>query len=436
MFKKSLAIAMALCMVLSIGIIQAACADEDQVTIKITWWGGQTRHEYTQQLLDMYTELNPNVTFEASPSGWDGYFDKLATQAASGAMPDIMQMDYLYIATFANNDSIADLSPVIADGYLDVSNLDAKLLQSGVIAGKQVGVPLSSSILAVMYNPEAIAAAGASDPEDGWTWEEYIALNTAVAGKFGEPSALAASNGPVSDTNIFRYWVRQHGGMLFSEDGTSLGFEDDAITAGFFQMWKDMIDLNVAADPDEQAQLASLGLEGSPVVAGKAATSIEWNNGAVRASSINDKLHIAMPPVSTADDYSGLWIKPGMFFSVAETSEVKEEAAKFISWFLNSEEANAVIAGERGVPTSALARESLVSSGTMTAQQIEMFQYVDKAAPVAGGTPLPDPAGVSEVNSAFADAANSVFYGVKTAEEAAVIFREQADGILLRNNAK
>lgn len=50
----------------------------EPVTLKITWWGGQGRHDYTQKMLDAYTASHPNVTFEAMPSGWDGYFDKLA----------------------------------------------------------------------------------------------------------------------------------------------------------------------------------------------------------------------------------------------------------------------------------------------------------------------------------------------------------------------
>ena len=41
----------------------AASSDGEDVTLKFTWWGGQTRHELTQQLLDKYTELHPNVTF-------------------------------------------------------------------------------------------------------------------------------------------------------------------------------------------------------------------------------------------------------------------------------------------------------------------------------------------------------------------------------------
>ena len=33
-------------------------AGGDNVTIKFTWWGNQTRHDYTQQILDKYTELH------------------------------------------------------------------------------------------------------------------------------------------------------------------------------------------------------------------------------------------------------------------------------------------------------------------------------------------------------------------------------------------
>ena len=82
----------------------AAAADGD-VTIRMTWWGGQTRHDLTQKVLDKYTELNPHVHFETTPSGWDGYFEKLATDTATGGMADIVQMDYMYISTYAKNGS-------------------------------------------------------------------------------------------------------------------------------------------------------------------------------------------------------------------------------------------------------------------------------------------------------------------------------------------
>ena len=408
-------------------------AQDEPITIKIAWWGSDKRHEYTQQLLDLYTQENPNVKFEASPSGWDGYFERLSTQAASGSMPDIVQMDYLYISTYAKNNSLADMQEFVDSGIIDVSNIDENILNTGSIDSKRVGIPLSTSILAVTYNPAAIEAAGAEVPTDNWTWDDYIALNTKVAQSTGQPSALVSIIGPFGDTNPFSYWVRQHGSVLFNAEGTGLGYEDDAITADYFQMWKDMSDANVAPDPDEQSQLAAVGKEALPIVTDKAATTVEWNNFTSVVSGVNDKLKLALMP--SASEGKGLWLKPGMFFSVSESSKVKEECAKFINWVINSEEANDIIAGERGTPVSSTIRDYMMNSGKMTEQQVEMFGYVDKAAALAGETPAPDPSGIAEVNEAFAKAGNSVLYGQATAAEAAATFREQATEILERNNA-
>jgi multiple sugar transport system substrate-binding protein len=114
---------------------------------------------------------------------------------------------------------------------------------------------------------------------------------------------------------------------------------------------------------------------------------------------------------------------------------VKEECAKFINWMMNSEEANDIIGGERGTPVSSAIRDYMINKGTMTEQQIDMFEYVSKAAKVAGSTPAADPSGISEVNEAFSNAGNSVLYGQVTAEEGAATFRKQATEILERNNA-
>uniref|UniRef100_UPI002A823F89 ABC transporter substrate-binding protein n=1 Tax=Hungatella hathewayi TaxID=154046 RepID=UPI002A823F89 len=126
----------------------------DKVTLKFTWWGSQSRHDYTQKMLDAYTEEHPNVEFEAVPAGWDGYFDKLSTQAASGSMPDIVQMDYLYITTYAKNNSLADLQPYIDDGTIDVSGIDENLLNTGKINDTMAGVVLSTSEVTIGYNPD------------------------------------------------------------------------------------------------------------------------------------------------------------------------------------------------------------------------------------------------------------------------------------------
>ena len=47
--------------------------DDEKVTIRVAWWGNQTRNDLTVKALDLYTEQHPNVTFETEPSSWDGF---------------------------------------------------------------------------------------------------------------------------------------------------------------------------------------------------------------------------------------------------------------------------------------------------------------------------------------------------------------------------
>lgn len=403
----------------------------EPITLKITWWGSQSRHEYTQKLLDLYTKSHPNIKFEASPSGWDGYFDKLSTQTASGSMPDIVQMDYLYISTYAKNSSVTDLQPYIDDGTIDVSSIDEALLNTGKINGKMVGLVLSTSVLAFGYNPDVLAKAGVTEPTSKWTWDDFIAMNKTIKEKAGIADSAALC--PVYDTNLFNYWVRQHGEKLFSEDNKSLGYKDDKLFVDYLKMWKGMMDSDIVPNPDEYEQIQTLGLEAGPVVTGDAAFTQNWNNYSTLAAKANDKLKIVTPPLADSDS-KGLWLKPSMFFSVAETSRYKKEAAEFLNWFVNSEEANDIIMAERGTPASSKIRDYMVSSGKMTRQMKEMFQYVDDVKDLTGETPPPEPVGMSEVSKAFKDIAYSAFYGQATPEDAAANFRKQADEILARNN--
>lgn len=403
---------------------------KEDVVIKIAWWGGQSRHDYTQKLLDKYTELNPNVKFEALPSGWDGYFDKLSIQAASSTMPDIVQMDYLYISTYAKNNAVVDLQEYIDNGTIDVSNIDPVLYEAGRINDKLAGMVLSSSLLTVGYNPDVFAEAGILEPEETWTWNDFITMSKTIketTGKYGFGAIMA------DDTNNFNYYVRQHGEKLFSEDNKSLGYSDDQVFIDFVNMTSELIDVGAIPTPDEYNTIKGLGIEASPVATGASAMVTDWSNLGVRVAATNENIKLINPPYGE-DGTKGLWLKPGMFFSIANNSKVKDEAAKFINWFINSKEANEIIMAERGTPVSSEIRDYLKTSNLLTQKQIEMFEYVDGAIKHSTDAPAPDPTGISEINEAFYSSVYSVLYGQEKVEDAAARFRSEANSILERNN--
>ncbi|WP_454857838.1 hypothetical protein [Promicromonospora soli] len=53
------------------GIDQLA---DEPVTLRVTWWGGDTRHARTQEVFDLFEEKYPDITIEPEFSDWTGYW--------------------------------------------------------------------------------------------------------------------------------------------------------------------------------------------------------------------------------------------------------------------------------------------------------------------------------------------------------------------------
>ncbi|TWD98592.1 hypothetical protein FB550_10998 [Neobacillus bataviensis] len=66
------------------------------MTLRVDWWGAQTRHDATKKALALYTKKHPNVHFVSEFSGWAGHWDKLGTHEAAKDAPDIIQIRILY----------------------------------------------------------------------------------------------------------------------------------------------------------------------------------------------------------------------------------------------------------------------------------------------------------------------------------------------------
>ena len=281
--------------------------------IRYAFWD-TTQQPYFEKCIEKFNEQYPDVKVTLEPSSWDEYWTKLEAGATGGSIADVFWMNGPNIMKYADGDVLMDISDSIKEDNIDTGKYPEALVELYNVDGKQYAIPKDFDTIGVWYNKKIFDEAGVPYPTDDWTWDDYITLNEKVAKSTGKPSALAATAGIFGDVNIFNYWVRSQGESLFNEDGTALGYDDDKITSDFFDMWKKMADDNVAPDADEQTQIASLGKEGLPIVTDEAATDIEWNAFPTTVSSANPNLKLAVMP--NAKD-SGLWLKPGMFFSVS-----------------------------------------------------------------------------------------------------------------------
>ena len=148
---------------LSLIHISSTTAD-GKTQLNILWWGSQTRHELTTQMLEKFQEENPDIEVVMDYSDWDGYWTKLPAQVAGGQTPDVFQMDYAKLAQYVENGVMAPLDDYVADGSLDLSNVAQSVIDSGSIDGKLYAVSTGTNAPVMLYRKDILDDLGIEMP--------------------------------------------------------------------------------------------------------------------------------------------------------------------------------------------------------------------------------------------------------------------------------
>ncbi len=99
------------------------------VTLRFSWWGADDRHKRTQQVIDLFQKKHPNITVRGEFKDWNSYWDSLATTVAANDAPDVIQMDELYLASYAQRGALLDLNT--EKTHLKTADFDPKALATG-----------------------------------------------------------------------------------------------------------------------------------------------------------------------------------------------------------------------------------------------------------------------------------------------------------------
>ncbi|OXM86919.1 ABC transporter substrate-binding protein [Paenibacillus rigui] len=401
----------------------AAGTSKDPVKLRIAWWGGQARHDYTLKVIELYQQKNPNVKIEAEYAAFDDYWKKLAPQAAANDLPDIIQMDMSYLAQYGGRGQLEDLKPYTTKGTLDVKDVAPNVVSSGEYDGKLYQLSLGTNALGATADTELLKKVGAEVPAKNWTWDDM--------GKIGEK--LKANGKLISDYMrydvFFPYYLRTVGQKMYAADGTQLGYTDDKAFVDYYKRYQGWYDKGYFLSLDKLGQKKFIP-EDDEMVMGNAFASIAWSNQYV-AMSAAAKRPLDLLPIPGPDGNKGLFLKPSMGFSVSKNSKQKEEAVKFINFFVNDIDANKIIKGERGVPISSKVKEALKPS--LTPAEAKVFDYVAWAEQNSSPMDPPNPVGSVEVEKLLKDLSEQILYKKISVEDAAAKFRKDANAILAKN---
>ncbi|MCZ7545735.1 MAG: extracellular solute-binding protein [Anaerolineae bacterium] len=200
----------------------------------ISFWqhyGGASRPELTQALVNEYAEVEPELTisYELTPIGqWD---KKLTTALAAGSGPDMFTAADLNFTLFNERQWLAPADPAtfgVADTAALVDLFLPASLNGLVVEDKLYGVPMEYNVLHTYYRADQFVEVGLDPAKPPTTWTEM--------GEYGQALTVRDDSGrmtragfqwpyrpPMSNEWPFRQFhplVYQLGGDILNEDNT------------------------------------------------------------------------------------------------------------------------------------------------------------------------------------------------------------------------
>lgn len=391
---------------------------ENPTVVNYTWWGNDDRAARTNKAIALFNEKNPTIKVVGTFTDWAGYWQKRATEAAGGGLPDVMQWDLSYLRDYAQRNQLLDLGQV----GIDMSGFDAKLLPSGKVNDKQVALPTGTNAFAVYYDPAKLQEIGVAEPTGEWSYAEYqqflLDAGTKSAGKY---------YGSTDFTGIwwqFNIWLRQNKIETFTSEG-KLGFTKADLTK-WWNLNKDLRGTPAIIPSDKITQL----LPKSPFGANKTVSEPTWDNfmgGYLADSGAKELKMVAVP--SDDPNNLGLFLKPAMLMVASAKTKNKEAAGKFIDFMLNSPEVGAIFKTTRGVPASKIQREATTFDGV----DAQVVAYEESIAKYLSDAPEPPIVGFGTLETEFLRIQEELNYGKVTVDQAVDQWFTSAEDVIKQN---
>lgn len=252
-------------------------ADIDAALAKggtLTWW---TWGDKDQEKADAFIKENPKVKIDVvKMDNPDAVVTKVqnAVKAGTGA-PDLIPVEYQTVPQLAMGGALADMS---GWGFDEKAGADfiPSAWEGMQFGGKQLGIPLDSGPMVLIYNKELFDAAGITEVPK--TWDEYAAAAAAI--HTYDPEAYIANQG---DAGFMTSMMWASGGKPFQIDGDAVTINlTDPGTTKFTDLWSGMLDKGelstLSTWSDEWTKALQQGKLGTLMMGGWMITGMDDNS--------------------------------------------------------------------------------------------------------------------------------------------------------------
>ena len=325
----------------------------DPVTLTMSWWGGESRHNAYQEALKAFSAEHTTITVNPTFAAWSGWEDTMSTKFAGGVAEDVCQINWNWLYNYSGNgQTFLDLNSVT--DYLDMSQWDDAKLGACNVANAQQCVPISMTGRIFYWNMTTFNKAGITEVPA--TEDDLFAAGKAFQEKLGDdyyPLHLGAYDRMI----LMVFYLESKYGKDWADPVTStLNYTEDEIAEGI-DFIKSLVDGHVIMPLPTYYGANGDGAthQSNEWITGKIAGIFEWDSAASKFSSALDDANkdgFTVGEEIKFGDNNGGFSKVSMGLAITKTSKCVAEAATLINFLLNEEKGASIMGSECGIPAS------------------------------------------------------------------------------------
>ena len=325
----------------------------DPVTLTMSWWGGESRHNAYQEALKAFSAEHTTITVNPTFAAWSGWEDTMSTKFAGGVAEDVCQINWNWLYNYSGNgQTFLDLNSVT--DYLDMSQWDDAKLGACNVANAQQCVPISMTGRIFYWNMTTFNKAGITEVPA--TEDDLFAAGKAFQEKLGDdyyPLHLGAYDRMI----LMVFYLESKYGKDWADPITStLNYTEEEIAEGLAFI-KSLVDNHVMMNLKDyySANSDTATHQSNEWITGKIAGIFEWDSAASKYSSALDdsnKDGFTVGEEIKFGDNNGGFSKVSMGLAITKTCKNVAEAATLINFLLNEEKGASIMGSECGIPAS------------------------------------------------------------------------------------
>ena len=381
-----------------------------QTEISFSWWGNDSRNQYTIEAIEKFEELHPEIKVNVSYSEWAGYETRNKVWMISDTECDVMQINYGWLDTYsADGKGYYDINELSDQVALD--NFDDDVLNYGRRNGALNALPIAMNAQTVYINKTIYDSYGLAVPK---TWDDLFAAAEKMSADGVYPLSAASKS---MWLYLITYTEQATGKHILDENG-GLNFTADDFEV-MITFYKELVDKKVLPQIEyyERIKLDSEEYAGS----------VAWVSDANNyfGEAIEKGREIVAAPYTTisgSGEGEGWYAKPATMYAVSSNTEHPEEAGMLLDYLLNSSEMAEFQGVEKGIPLSRSAQETIKDE--MQGLQYEASEKMNEITLSELDPTLEN----GDMIDDFFAAANEVLYDKATSSEAAEELESKIEG--------